>query len=209
MNLFPRKTEPEPAAEPPVTPADIIAAIERRRAALRAFAADCLAAHIQLEKAGHRLAERLEYKDLALRLMKAAELPALPSDEMPAPPRVQWLDQHRMAAELAFERLGDDVLQQRILLVAQVIASRKQDWLNEVRGLAEAIVTLRRRLKAMREFKAELRKLGSTRLHILAEEFDTGPVFGPPVVGDRIYTFVELCRREGIISEEEYADASK
>ncbi|OBQ58037.1 hypothetical protein EFV37_13190 [Mesorhizobium loti] len=200
-----KNTTSESAAEP--VPQALIEQILAKARGFRDRDKALLAEQIQLEQAGIRPAEPQsgpDARELAATLLNGH---ALPKDKLPTPGEtLHGIKTERAAIVFALEALESRENQARIMAVAEVMRETEADWLEIVRQRAMALLTLRRVNAEAAGFREKVRRLAKANPNLICDVV-SGPLFGPPVVGDHAYVFLQACERAGIITRKEIDDA--
>ncbi|ESY30035.1 MULTISPECIES: hypothetical protein [unclassified Mesorhizobium] len=179
--------------------------IQRRAGGLKAREKELLAAQIELEQAGIRPelpAVGPSVRDWAAALLDGS---AVPADRDPTPGEdLQKIVLERQAIAIALDALAEQENQARRIAAAEMLQESAAEWREIVRQRALAVLTLRRVNAAAFEFRERIRRIARTNPNLICD-VTSGPLFGPPVVGDGVYTFLESAVAAGIITKKEIA----
>lgn len=179
--------------------------IQRKADGLKARAKDLLAAQLELEQAGIRPEQAIVgpgVRDWAAALVDGSPVPAV-RDPTPGE-QLQKIILERQAIEIALDALAEQENQARRIAAAELLQESAADWREIVRQRALAVLTLRRVNAAAFDFRERIRRLARGNPNLICD-VTSGPIFGPPVVGDGVYTFLENCVSAGIITRKEIA----
>jgi len=154
---------------------------------------------IALEKAGAspvRSRSAPEAEALARQLLNGF---APPAGAETADARLHQVRTEREAIGIALDALQGRELQERAVALAQTIQNRNEEWRAIVRERADAVIGLIRANAKAAAFRAEVSAMAAYGPGLICDP-STG-IFGPPVVGDQIYTFLKSAVAEGIIRQ--------
>ncbi|QKD04267.1 hypothetical protein [Mesorhizobium loti] len=196
-------------AEAKHNPAQDLEAISHKRLAFTERGKDILAARLELEHQGIRPEERSNWgpdpRDLAASMLDGSALPAARSPT-PGEELFQLLVEQQ-AVTIALDELAERENQARRIAAAEALRETADEWRRLVRRRAMAVIELRQANQEAATFRERLRRIGGNNPNLIADA-TSGPLFGPPVVGDGAYTFLESCVSAGIISKKEITNAA-
>lgn len=179
--------------------------IQRQAAALKVRDKELLAAQLELEHQGIRPEQAVVgpgVRDWAAALLAGCTVPA---EREPTPgEQLQKIILERQAIAIAVDALAEQENQARRLAAAEALQESAAEWLEIVRQRALAVLTLRRVNAEASAFRDRIRRIARTNPNLVCD-VTSGPLFGPPVVGDGAYVFLENCISAGIITRKETA----
>lgn len=192
-----------------IAPAQIIEAIQRKADGFKAREKELLAAQIAMEQAGIRPEESRsvgpEPREMAASLLNGM---AVAADRDPTPgEELHKIIVERKAISIALDALAGRENQARIVAASQVLQESAADWREICRQRAMCVLALRRVNAEAFAFRDRLRRLARTNPNLICD-VTSGPVFGPAVIGDATYVFLESCIAAGIVTRKEIQDAA-
>ena len=113
----------------------------------------------------------------------------------------------REAIKQALEMGRRQAGRQRLELAAQAIKNHSDEWNENVRQTALTLLHLRH----LNVARATMRQAITATMGIslpMPIDRSTGPIFGPPIVGDEVYRFLQHAVQAGIITEKEVKNAN-
>ncbi|MER8743868.1 hypothetical protein NKH54_12360 [Mesorhizobium sp. M1004] len=190
-------------------PAQEFEEIQRKAAGFKARGKDILAARLELEHQGIRPQEKSnsgpDPRDLAASMLDGS---TVPDDRPPTPGEELFrLIVEQRAIEIAVDALAEQENQARRIAAAEAIQETAAAWREIVRRRAMAVLELRKANQEAAAFREHLRRIGGNNPNLICD-VTSGPLFGPPVVGDGAYTFLESAVAAGIISKKEISNAA-
>ncbi|WP_457154704.1 hypothetical protein [Mesorhizobium sp. P5_C1] len=193
---------------PETTAAQEFEAIQIKAASLKARDKELLAEQIELEQAGIRPelpAAGANVRDLAAALLEGS---AAPAERLPTPgENLHHLILERQAVSFALDALAELENTARRIAAAEMLQESAAEWREIVRQRALAVLALRRINAAAFDFRERIRRVARTSPNLICD-VTSGPLFGPPVVGDGAYVFLESAIAAGIISKKEILNAA-
>ena len=194
----------ETSQSPKVTPAELLAALDKKVAGLRDRDRTLLAEQIKLERAGASPAPGKaipEAQQLARQYLNGfGEL--LP--ELEPSGRLYQLRIERDAIRIAVDTLGREEMRARAVALATMIQEKGDVWRDVVRERAFAILALRKANQRAESFRAELAGLSGGYGDVgLACDPYYGDLFAPPIATDEGGEFLEKCVVMGFVSRKE------
>ncbi|TPN45308.1 hypothetical protein FJ976_24040 [Mesorhizobium sp. B1-1-9] len=192
-----------------IAPAQVIEAIQRKADGFKARDRELLASQLEMEQAGVRPQESRtvgpEPREMAATLLNGM---AIAADRDPTPgEELHKIIVERKAIEIALDALAGRENQARIIAAAEVLQESASDWREIVRQRAMCVLALRRVNAEAFAFRERIRRLARTNPNLICD-VSSGPLFGPAVVGDHAYTYLEACVKAGIISRSEIDNAA-
>lgn len=166
-----------------------------------------LAEQIELEHQGVRPelpAAGPNVRDLAASLLDGS---ALPSREQTPGERLHAVVLERQALVLAIDALAERENTARRIAAAEMIQETGDAWREIVRQRCLALLSLRRVNQEAASFRESIRRIGGNSPNLICDA-TSGPLFGPPVVGDGAYTFLQAAMAAQIISKKEITNAA-
>jgi hypothetical protein len=184
-------------AKPPVTAAQLLAALHRKTADLEAQDRAAIARQIELERAGHTPLERLApepHRDIAHRLLNGSGDLLAPPNEQPAVALWETINLRRGIA-LALATLRNEELRLGTVGLAEWMANGGLDrWHANRRGLAEALLIVQRFVAEGQAIRSEAVVAAGGRSVSLPSDRGDRPLLSPQAT-----TVLEAIRNEGIL----------
>jgi hypothetical protein len=135
---------------------------------------------------------------------------ALPNAKEAPAARLQELLRHSRAAEKAINALNDRNVQLQGPVLAELMAASGVGWREITRRRAQALLELRAANEHARAFTRNFEKTLGGKAYLICSflEQPRCPVFGPPQIDDRVYSFLNECLKHKIISKSEFEAAA-
>jgi hypothetical protein len=184
-----------------------LAQLAKKIAGLRDRDKELLAEQLTLEAEGFRPTPRQAGPTIRERAMNLVNGFALPVDKAPTPAeRLHAVVDEREAIKLATEALEQRETQQRVVALNAMMDEGAADWRKIVRRRVMALLELRAANREAALFRGELQRRAKLTVSLVCDS-NAAPLFGPPVVGDQAYVFLQMCIKHGIVSASEIENA--